>query len=267
MRQVILDAPEGSLIVPALETGTDDIWFSLVIPTYNERQNLEPLLVEVTRTLNTDYSGRYEVIIVDDNSPDGTAKTALQLADKYNQLRVMLRKNEKGLATAVIRGWQKARGSILGVMDGDLQHPAPVLLDLLRAIKDESQLALASRYVEQGGIGHWGRIRRTLSAGAKWLGAVILPEAINRVHDPLSGFFVLKREAIAGIALSPQGYKILLEVLVRGHIQHIAELPFQFGLRQLGQTKVTWLQYWQYILHLLALRYFLWQYARKEKNS
>ncbi len=239
MHQAILKAQEGPLIVPGLDSSLDNIWFSLVVPTYNEKPNLPVLLSQITNILDAHYPLKYEVIIVDDRSPDGTAKTALELANSYSQLRVMSRENESGLASAVIRGWQSARGVVLGVMDGDLQHPSSVLVELLQAIENGADLALASRHTQGGSVGRWGMLRRSLSGGAKWLGKAILPEALGQVNDPMSGYFVLKRQIIAGLVLNPHGYKILLEVIVRGQPEHITEIPFQFGLRQYGQTKVT----------------------------
>lgn len=266
MHQAILNMPDGQLIVPSLGSSLDNIWFSLVVPTYNEEQNLALLIAQITDTLDAYFPAKYEVIIVDDNSPDGTANTALALANQYQQLRLIVRQNERGLASAVIRGWQMARGEVLGVMDGDLQHPSTVLVDLLKAIQNGADLALASRYIDGGSLGEWGFLRRLLSSGAKWLGKIILPEILGKVNDPMSGYFVLKREIIAGLLLHPHGYKILLEVLVRGRAGQIVEIPLQFALRQHGQTKVTGQLYWQYVWHLLTLRCVLWQHSLKSKN-
>jgi dolichol-phosphate mannosyltransferase len=254
-----MQAAKEQLIVPALSNAEEKVWFSLIIPTYNERENLSALLTQITRALSVAYDGRYEIIIVDDDSPDGTGNEARRLNDQYPQLKVISRTAERGLATAVIRGWQQASGSVLGVIDADLQHPPMRLVDLLSAIERGADLAIASRYIEQGSTGDWGVIRRTLSNGAGMLAACLLPEVVGHVKDPLSGYFVVRRTALEGVALHPQGYKILLEVLVRGRAKHVVEIPFDFALRQHGQTKATFKQGWEYILHLLSLRWFLWQ--------
>jgi dolichol-phosphate mannosyltransferase len=166
----------------------------------------------------------------------------------------MRRTEEKGLSTAVIRGWQAARGEILGVIDADLQHPPEVLLQLLQEMEQGADLALASRHVEGGGVSEWSMIRRILSRGAQMLGLLILPEVISRLSDPMSGYFMVKRKAIAGKTLSPVGYKILVEVVARGKIRWIGEVGYVFRERQSGESKVTSQQYWEYLQHLIRLR-------------
>ena len=230
------------------------VTFSLVIPTYNESKNLEKLVEVLSQLLDSHWYGDYELIIVDDDSPDLTWKVGLDLMPHYPQLRVMRRQEEKGLSTAVIRGWQAAQGEILGVIDGDLQHPPETLINMLNQMKDGADLAVASRHVEGGGVSDWGFIRRVLSRGAQMLGLLILPNVIGRVSDPMSGYFMVKRSAIANCLMNPLGYKILIEVLGRGNIGSVAEVGYIFQERQEGESKVTWRQYVDYILHLLRLR-------------
>ncbi len=230
------------------------IKFSLIVPTYNEGQNLPKLVEILSHLLNGYFDDRYELIIVDDNSPDLTWQVGLDLMPHYPQLRVMRRQGEKGLSTAVIRGWQAARGEVLGVIDGDLQHPPETLLTMLDAIAKDADLVVASRHVEGGGVSDWGFIRRFLSRGAQMLGLLILPNVIGRVSDPMSGYFMVRRSAIANCTMNPLGYKILIEVLGRGNIDRVAEVGYVFQERQEGESKVTWRQYVDYILHLLRLR-------------
>ncbi len=227
---------------------------SLILPTYNEAGNIKDI-VEVLSELLDDYiPGNYELIVVDDNSPDYTWKLALELTANYPQLRVMRRTEEKGLSTAVIRGWQVAQGEILGVIDADLQHPPEILAKLLQEMERGADLAVASRHIEGGGVSEWSIIRRFLSRGAQMLGLLILPEVISRLSDPMSGYFMVRRRAIAQKTLSPVGYKILIEVAARGRIRWIAEVGYVFRERQDGESKVTWKQYVEYIQHLLRLR-------------
>jgi dolichol-phosphate mannosyltransferase len=167
---------------------------------------------------------------------------------------VMRRQHERGLSTAVIRGWQVAKGEILGVIDGDMQHPPKVLLQLLAEMNRGADLAVASRHLENGGVSNWHFMRRFLSRGAQILGLVILPTVVGRISDPMSGYFMVRRSAIAGTILYPTGYKILLEILGRGQIKQIAEVGYVFQERKEGESKVTWKQYVEYILHLLRLR-------------
>ncbi len=269
----LLPTPEGPLIVPERQAlpcpgglspeaqgqGEQAVLFSLVVPTYNERENIAPLVKQLTCALDSAVPGNYELIIVDDDSPDGTYRQVEETARTYPQLRLIRRLNERGLSTAVVRGWQGARGDIIGVIDGDLQHPPSVLLALLEKVQQGADVAIASRYLQEGGLGSWGAVRRFLSRGAQALGWLILPEVIGKTSDPMSGFFLLRRSVIAGRKLDPAGYKILVEVLGRGQARQIAEVPFVFQLRQHGQTKVTWRQYIEYVRHLLKLRFFLWK--------
>ena len=125
--------------------------FSLVIPTYNERHNLRSLIERLSQLLDRLLGHDYELIIVDDDSPDRTWELAQDLADSYPQVRALRRQGERGLSTAVICGWQRARGQILGVIDADLQHPPEVLEQLWQQIERGADLALASRHVDGGG--------------------------------------------------------------------------------------------------------------------
>jgi dolichol-phosphate mannosyltransferase len=273
--QRLVETPTGKLIVPsaframasthgvALEadqTATDhnnatrNVLFSLVIPTFNERENLRALVAKLTSILDATAPNQYELIVVDDDSPDETWQVGLELAQTYPQVRVMRRVGEKGLSSAVIRGWQVAQGEILGVIDADLQHPPQVLLDLIAKVQGGADLAVGSRHVEGGGVSEWSIIRRFLSRGAQVLGLLILPNVVGRVSDPMSGYFVCRRAAIADTELNPRGYKILLEVIGRGEVEVIDEAGYVFQERTAGASKVTWKQYIDYIHHLLRLR-------------
>ncbi len=252
MVQALLSVPVGSLQIAA--TVADSLRFSLVLPTYNESGNITEIIQVLTQLLDTVLKNQYELIVVDDNSPDYTWKIAADLMPDYPQLRVMRRIEEQGLSTAVVRGWQAARGEILGVIDADLQHPPEILLQLLAEMQQGADLAIASRHVEGGGVSEWSMIRRFLSRGAQMLGLLILPEVISRLSDPMSGYFMVKRKAIAEKTLSPVGYKILVEVAARGNVRWIAEVGYVFRERQTGESKVTWKQYGEYLQHLVRLR-------------
>jgi dolichol-phosphate mannosyltransferase len=255
----LLPVPTGQLQILELPTITDDtstapVHFSLVIPTYKEAANINKIVEILSNLLDEGLNGDYELIVVDDDSPDGTWEVAQSLMQEYPNLRVMRRQQERGLSSAVVRGWQVARGRVLGVIDGDLQHPPHVLLRLLNAVDDGADLAVASRHLEDGGVSSWSFIRRFLSRGAQLLGLIILPGVLGRVSDPMSGYFLVRRSAIANATLNPIGYKILLEVIGRGKIRKIAEVGYVFCERQEGESKVTWKQYIDYIHHLILLR-------------
>ncbi len=250
------------LIILPQENSTKNCTLSLILPTYKERDNIEKIVEILTEILDKLIPNRYELIVVDDDSPDFTWEIAEDLTSQYPQLKVMRRQQEKGLSTAVIRGWQVATGDILGVIDADLQHPPEVLINLWAEILRGADLAIASRHVEGGGVSEWSIIRRILSRGAQMLGLIILPEVISRVSDPMSGYFMVRREAIANKYLSPVGYKILIEVVARGNIRWIGEAGYVFKEREAGESKVTAKQYLQYVQHLLKLRFSLWQIKR-----
>jgi len=253
--------PQGALIVPEHPpaSGTKPVeerpWFSLVIPTYKEADNIERVVQVLSDLLDRATGGGYELIVVDDNSPDGTWEKAQKLMSRYPHMRVMRRVEERGLSTAVIRGWQIAQGTVLGVIDGDLQHPPETLLKMLDSMRQGTDLVVASRHIAGGGVSEWSLLRRLLSRGAQVLGLILCPAVVGRVSDPMSGYFMVRREAIAQCLMDPCGYKILLEVIGRGRIQTIAEVGYVFQERQSGESKVTYHQYVDYLIHLGKLRF------------
>ncbi|MCL5005007.1 MAG: glycosyltransferase family 2 protein [Acidobacteria bacterium] len=225
---------------------------SVVIPTYKEADSIQEVIRRAAATLS--QSGEeYELIVVDDNSGDGTAELAEELAQKF-PVRVLRRPGRQGLATAVVAGWGIARGDMLGVIDSDLQHPPEILTPLARALRSSNaDLAIASRYVAGGGTSDWKLSRRLISRGATHLAASVLPLKLATVSDPMSGMFLVRSKAIKGAKLSPLGYKILLEVLGKGQIEKIAEVAYQFEVRTRGSSKLGFRQYGEYLTHLMRL--------------
>ena len=214
--------------------------YSIIIPTYNEAQNLPVLFDRLTRVLQA-WGGAYELVVVDDDSPDKTWMVAEASRARYPQVRVIRRTSgEKGLAPAVAEGWRQARGDILGVMDADLQHPPELLPRLLEQFRNGTavDIAIASRYLPTGERLRWNPIRKWISRGASNLAQVVLPRQAQHVTDPMSGCFLLRRQVLDGVDLQPKGYKILLEVLGRGRYQRVAEVPYEFGRRHAGQSKL-----------------------------
>ncbi|MFZ5892876.1 MAG: glycosyltransferase [Myxococcota bacterium] len=251
----LVPAPTGSLVVPARQGDDRAIRLSLVIPTYNESQNIRPLLSQLTALLDAKLPNAYELIVVDDDSRDRTWEVAQQASLEWPAVRVMRRIGERGLSSAVIRGWQVARGDVLAVIDADLQHPPEVVTRLFDRIEQGAELAIGSRNAEGGGVSTWSLARRILSRGAQLLGLVLLPGVVGRVTDPMSGYFMLRRDVISDVMLSPLGYKILLEVIGRGRIAKVEEEGYVFRERTEGSSKVTAKLYVEYILHLLRLRF------------
>ena len=235
-----LPVPQGSLTVTPLEPAAETpLLLSVIVPTFNEALNIGRLVTQLSQLLDESFGHRYEIIVVDDNSPDRTWELAQKLGGERPRLRVMRREQERGLSTAVIRGWQAARGEVLCVIDADLQHPPDVALALYRIIERGADIAVASRHLEGGGVSDWSVARRIVSRTAQLIGLLILPGVVGRVTDPMSGYFMIRRSAIEGVELNPLGYKILIEVLARGNVPWVGEVPYVFSERALGGSKAT----------------------------
>jgi dolichol-phosphate mannosyltransferase len=225
---------------------------SLVLPTYNEAASIRDVLKRSSDVLRA-TGEEFELIVMDDSSPDGTAELAQALADEL-PVRVVRRPRRSGLALAVVDGWQAARGDVLGVMDADLQHPPEVLTSLVAALrKDNVDLAIASRSGPGGGTADWSWRRRLTSWVAMHVAACVLPWTLAEVRDPMSGMFLVRRRALQGVRLEPAGYKILLEVLAKGRYREFTEASYMFGPRSGGNSKLGTRQSLEYVLHLARL--------------
>lgn len=220
---------------------------SVIVPTYNERDNLPELIKRLDEALKK-YD--YEVIVVDDNSPDETWKVAQELPKRYPIIPI--KREEKGLSTAVIRGIQESNGGILVVIDADLQHPPEKVPELIAAIKKGADIAVGSRFVEGGGVGEWSRMRLFVSKGAKFLAGTLFRD-IREIKDVESGFFAFKKDILENVQLKPVGYKILLEILVMANYQKVTEVPFVFENRRRGESKLGFKNISNYLHHLLSL--------------
>lgn len=228
--------------------------FSLVIPTYNEAANIESLcnlLVEVLSKNNIDF----EVIVVDDNSPDATWKIVQAIAKKDSRISLIRRIGQKGLATAVIAGWKKAKGDILGVMDGDLQQPPETIPLLLNKLNEDAliDIVIASRNIKGAMACRRSAWRRFVSGLGTFFSRLLLPGLLARISDPMSGFFILRKEVIENKVFAPLGYKIILEVLAKGVYRKIAEVPYIFSERKGGGSKSGIKQYLISFIYLLKL--------------
>jgi dolichol-phosphate mannosyltransferase len=225
---------------------------SLSIPTYNEAPVVEKTLRHASSVLK-DAGEPFELIVVDDDSPDGTAAIVERLSPEL-PVRVYCRKGERGLATAVVKGWQIARGDVVGVMDADLQHPPEVVLQLIRALRSQhADIAVASRYLPGGGSDGWTLFRRIVSWSGMRLGTVALPWTLGSVTDSGSGLFLVRKQSVEGVDLKPLGIKMLLEVLAKGHYEKIVEVPYVFRGRTLGVSKLGPKQYLEYLMALFRM--------------
>jgi dolichol-phosphate mannosyltransferase len=201
---------------------------SVIVPTYNEADSLPPLV----ERLEAAMSGHtWELVVVDDGSPDGTAEVANRLSARH-PVWVVRRAGKAGLASAVIAGFKESRGDILVVMDADLSHPPEIVPSLVQAIDDGADLAVGSRYVRGGATMDWPLGRRVVSRVACLMGNVLVP-----VQDATSGFFAVRRTAIDGVHLNAIGFKIGFEVIARAKTKKIVEIPYTFRDRELGASK------------------------------
>ena len=229
---------------------------ALTIPTLHEVENLPILLTRVRAAL--DPTGiEYEILVVDDDSRDGTEELVRGIAANDPRVHILVRKGQRGLSGAILEGWRHSNASILGVMDADLQHPPELLPKLIASIARGNDLSIGSRYTEGGGVGDWNIIRRLLSAAAVWVTLPIQRRGL-RAHDPMTGFFLVRRESVEEVAFQKSGFKLLLEVLVRANLHSVEEIPFAFGLRSRGASKANSkvaIHYAKLLARLYALRF------------
>jgi dolichol-phosphate mannosyltransferase len=224
---------------------------ALVIPTLREAENIGGLLVHIRSVLDP-LRIDYEILVVDDDSRDGTEEIVSAIARENPRVRLLVRKGERGLSGAVLYGWRRTDAAILGVMDADLQHPPELLPDLIAAIFAGHDLAIGSRYTSGGALGAWNPVRKLLSVAAVWATWPIQRPGI-RAHDPMTGFFLVRRECIDGIAFQPSGFKLLLEILVRARLRSVDEVPLAFGSRNRGASKANFKVGWEYAKLLARL--------------
>lgn len=210
---------------------------ALVIPTLCEAANLPALLHRVRGSLDP-LELDYEILIVDDDSCDGTAEVVNAISAHDPRVRLLIRRGERGLSGAVIHGWKASDASIVGVMDADLQHPPELLPELLAAMHSGCDLAIGSRYAAGGKLGNWNPLRKLFS-GAAVLATWPIQRTGLRARDPMSGFFLVRRDCVVGIPFQQSGFKLLLEILVRARISSVREVPFAFGRRFRGSSKAN----------------------------
>jgi dolichol-phosphate mannosyltransferase len=221
---------------------------SVIIPTYNESKNMPELLSAIDRVLAHAEIPDYEVIVMDDDSPDGTAKLVDEL--EIPRVRAVNRRGKpRGLAPAVMDGFREAKGDILCVMDADLSHPPDVLPALAKAMDEGSEIAVGSRYVKGGGVKDWPFKRRLASRAA-----CVAANLVTPVRDATSGFFMVRRRAMEGVELTPEGFKIGLEVFARANHQgRIREVPYVFKDRTRGSSKLGGIVIRQFFAQLWRL--------------
>jgi dolichol-phosphate mannosyltransferase len=207
---------------------------SIIIPTYNERTRLGELVTAISAVF-AEHGIAGEIVVVDDNSPDGTGQFAETLRERF-PVRVVHRPGKLGLGSAVIDGFAVASGNVLGVMDADLSHPPEALPRMLEALERwQADLVIASRYIPGGGTRNWPVVRRAMSRLA-----CLLARPLTAARDATSGYFLIRRHAAEDVKIQARGFKICLELLVRGRIGTIVEVPYEFADRAAGESKMSW---------------------------
>ena len=219
---------------------------TIVVPTYNECLNLPVLYAQLGEAL---AERSFELLVVDDSSTDGTAEVAAGLGPNA---RVIVREGERGLATAVLRGLREARHDLCVCMDADLSHPPTSVEGLVAAVEAGAVMALGSRYVKGAATVDWGLMRWINSAGA-----TLLARPLTTTSDPMSGFFCVRRSTVPFEVLSPLGYKIALELLVKLGATPV-ELPITFHDRLHGESKLSLREQIAYLAHLGRLYRYRW---------
>lgn len=217
--------------------------FSLIIPTLNERESIDGLFEGLSKAANElAPAHELEVVMVDDGSKDGTVEYAKSKQVPFSLKTVQ--RNERGLATAVLRGFSEASGDIWGVMDADQSHPMDMVPVLARASLD-ADVVVGSRNIQGGMVEEWPWYRYLLSRSATWLVYLL---GVNST-DPMSGFFFLKPAVLQNSELSPIGYKILLEILVKGKYEKYHEVAYVFRNREVGKSKMGMKEGINYLRH------------------
>ncbi|MFH1709918.1 MAG: polyprenol monophosphomannose synthase [bacterium] len=234
---------------------------SIIVPTYNEARNIEELLTRLFSALKPNYTP-YEVLVIDDNSPDGTARIAEALKSKFD-LRVVNRPRKISLASAVINGFKLAAGDILCVMDADLSHPPEAIPEMYKVISGgDVDIVIGSRCVEEGGATNWPWYRRFGSTFAQ-----LLARPVTRVNDSTSGFFMIKKSVLEGADINPIGFKILLEILAKGNYSKVKEVPIVFNDRGGGKSKLGMRQTIEYLKQLGLIYHGMFTGKIKRRNK
>ena len=230
-----------------ISQGENELMLSIIIPTYNEKENIGKLAERISQVLKQNNI-ESEMIVIDDNSPDGTGAAAEKLKDNYS-IRVMHRPKRLGLASAVAAGFKIAKGDTLCVMDADLSHSPDEIPRMFELIQESrSDFVVGSRYVEGGFSKEWSWIRRLISSLA-----CFLARGLTKIKDPTSGFFMIKREVVNNAGLKPIGFKICLEIIARGKYGAICEIPITFANRKHEKSKLGITEFFQYIIQLVEL--------------
>jgi dolichol-phosphate mannosyltransferase len=208
---------------------------SVISPTYNEAENVGRLIAELEKTLQ---SIDYEILISDDDSPDRTWARVEEIGRRNPRVRALRRTSNRGLGPSVVDGFSSASGDAVACIDADLQHDPTILPQMLKELESGADLVVATRYMPGGGTANWGLIRRLGSWGCTKLAQVLLGV---KLRDPMSGYFMMRRDDFLRVRdrLNARGFKILLEIAAHMHPERLGEVPYTFGPRAQGESKLS----------------------------
>jgi len=208
---------------------------SIISPTYNEAGNVGRLIGELEKIL---HGLDYEVVISDDDSPDLTWARVEEIGLRNPRVRALRRTSNRGLGPSVVDGFSAATGEAVACIDADLQHDPSILPKMLKQLESGCDLVVATRYMPGGGTANWGRIRRFGSWACTKLAQVFLGV---KLRDPMSGYFMMRRDDFLMIrdGLNVRGFKILLEIAAHMRPRHLGEVPYTFGPRAVGESKLS----------------------------
>jgi len=201
----------------------------IIVPTYNKGDNVKILADRITQVMAKGYHS-YEIIFIDDSN-DHTPLEIEKLIRKHSYFRLLHRDKERGLGTAVVEGFKMSEGKYLIVMDADLQHPPELIPKMMEALNRKVELVIPSRFIAGGSDGDLNWQRKIVSWTARTLARVLLQKT-RPISDCTGGFFGLHRDVVGGVSLNPIGWKILLEIIVKGFYNSVEEIPYIFHARQ-----------------------------------
>lgn len=221
---------------------------TIIVPTYNERNNVSALVREIHGIIGSEL--QYEIVFVDD-STDDTPEILDRLSRQCSQVRYIHREHTRGLASAVAEGFRSSTGEYIIVMDADLQHP-PSLIPLIMQRLSTAEVVIPSRFINGGSDGGLNALRKFISWTARMIGRRSI-KRLRYITDCTSGYFGLRRTVIEDVKLAPIGWKILMEVLVKGKYKTVHEIPYMFAARSMGESKMNLREQWNYLLHIVRL--------------
>jgi dolichol-phosphate mannosyltransferase len=223
------------------------MYLSIVIPTFNERENVRTIVERISLSMRGNEHP-YEIWFIDD-SRDDTPIVLAELAAVHPEVKYHHRENGRGLGTAVVEGFERSTGEYVIVMDADLQHPPELVPTILERLSEGMDVVIPSRFVPGGSDGGLNAFRKLVSWTARVIGQIAI-KRLRAVSDCTGGYFGMRRAVIEGAPLDPIGWKILMEVLVKGHYQSVHEIPYSFEARDAGESKMSMKEQWHYLRHI-----------------